>query len=36
MAMETVHMTRQQMLELHDKADTPDQPGSLFTGQRNW
>ena len=26
MAMEMVYMTRQQMLELRNKADTPDQP----------
>jgi hypothetical protein len=36
MALETVYMTRQQMLELRDKADTRDQPGSLIKGQRNW
>jgi hypothetical protein len=36
MAMETVYTTRQQILELRDKTDTPDQPGSLFRGQRNW
>ena len=26
MALETVYMTRQQMLELRNKADMPDQP----------
>jgi hypothetical protein len=33
--MEMMYMTRQQMLELRDKADTRDQPGSPIRGQRS-
>jgi hypothetical protein len=31
---ETVYMTHQEMLDLQQKADTRDQPGSLYKGQR--
>jgi hypothetical protein len=34
MADEEVYMTHQEMLDLRDKADTRDQPGSLYRGQR--
>jgi hypothetical protein len=33
MADETVYMSHQEMIELRDKADTRDQPSSLYRGQ---